>query len=180
VYEIILTKAALFSLENGYLVIGVSKPWRPDIQYDRLPRVQPRIKVKEENFGSIAKTLLSRLRKEFDHYLKDLDDDMKIMTIVHPIAAGLGMEYVQYLLQFFKKQTNIIYYSRRWIHYWCDKEAGNNFWKTVLKMMTDLFFEKISGELEIPNTANITNNAIITPTTEEDFLVLIMMQQQQK
>jgi hypothetical protein len=87
----------LFSSENGFSVIDVSKPWRPDIQYDRLPR----IKIKEENFGSIAKTLLSRLRKEFDHYLKDLDDDMKIMTIVHPIAAGLGMEYVQYLLLFF-------------------------------------------------------------------------------
>jgi hypothetical protein len=87
-YEIVLTKAALFSSENGYSVIDVSKPWRPDTSYDKLPR----IKVKEEDFGSIAKTLLTRLRKEFDHYLEDLDDDMKVMTVVHPVAAGLGME----------------------------------------------------------------------------------------
>jgi hypothetical protein len=87
-YEIILTKAALFSPDNDFLVIDVSKPWRPDTAYDKLPR----IKTKEEDFGKIGKTLLGRLQTEFDHYLKELDDDMKVMTIVHPVAAGLGME----------------------------------------------------------------------------------------
>jgi hypothetical protein len=47
-------------------------------------------------------------------------------------------------------------------------------------MMTDLFFKKIAGELDVPNTADNTNHAIITPTSEEDFLVLTMMQRQKK
>jgi hypothetical protein len=34
------------------------------------------------------------------------------------------------------------------------------------QMMTDLFFKKIAGELEIPNTADNTTNAITTPTSE--------------
>jgi hypothetical protein len=87
-YEIILTKAALFSPENEFSVIDVSKPWRPDVSYDKLPRK----KLKEEHFGPIAKALLERLKKEFDHYLSELDEDMKIMTVVHPVAASLGME----------------------------------------------------------------------------------------
>jgi hypothetical protein len=87
-YEIILTKVVLFSPKNEFSVIDVSKPWRPDVLYDKLPRK----KLKEEHFGPIAKTLLEQLKKEFDHYLSDLDEDMKIMTIVHPVAASLGME----------------------------------------------------------------------------------------
>jgi hypothetical protein len=87
-YEIVVTKAALFSGDNEYNTIDVSKPWRPDTNYDKLPR----IKVKDDDFGDVAKTLLERLRKEFDHYLTSLDDDMKVMTIVHPVGAGLGLE----------------------------------------------------------------------------------------
>jgi hypothetical protein len=87
-YEIVLTRAALFSAENEFSVIDITKPWRPDVSYDKLPRK----KLKEEHFGPIAKTLLERLKKEFDFYLSELDEDMKIMTIVHPVAAGLGME----------------------------------------------------------------------------------------
>jgi hypothetical protein len=87
-YEIVFTKASLFSPENEFSVIDITKPWRPDVSYEKLPRK----KIKEENFGPIAKTLLKRLKKEFDHYLSVLDEDMKIMTIVHPVAAGLGME----------------------------------------------------------------------------------------
>jgi predicted CopG family antitoxin len=78
----------LFSDENEYNTIDVSKPWRPDVGYDKLPRK----KVKDEDFSDVAKTLLSRLRKEFDHYLSVLDDDMKVMTIVHPVGAGIGLE----------------------------------------------------------------------------------------
>jgi hypothetical protein len=87
-YEIVLTKVGLFSKDSEYLVIDVTRPWRPDISYDKLPRM----KVKENDLSKMGKTLLERLKKEFDHYLTSLDDDMKVMTMVHPIAAGLGME----------------------------------------------------------------------------------------
>jgi hypothetical protein len=87
-YEIVLTKVGLFSKDSDYSVIDVSRPWRPDISYEKLPRT----KVKEDELSKIGKTLLERLKKEFDHYLTSLDEDMKIMTMVHPVAAGLGME----------------------------------------------------------------------------------------
>jgi hypothetical protein len=34
----------------------------------------------------------------------------------------------------------------RWIHYWYDNAAGDTFWKTVLKMMMDLFYDKIAED----------------------------------
>jgi hypothetical protein len=48
--------------------------------------------VKDDDFCDVAKTLLSQLHKEFDHYLSLLDDDMKVMTIVHPVGAGMGLQ----------------------------------------------------------------------------------------
>jgi hypothetical protein len=50
------------------------------------------MKFKDNDLSKLGKTLLEHLKKEFDHYLTSLDDDMKVMTMVHPIAAGLGME----------------------------------------------------------------------------------------
>jgi hypothetical protein len=37
-YKIVLNKAALFSPENEFSVIDVSKPWQPDVLYDTLPK----------------------------------------------------------------------------------------------------------------------------------------------
>jgi hypothetical protein len=87
-YEIVLTKAALFSPENGHSVIDISKSWQPDTSYDKLPR----IKVKEEYFGSIAKNFIKSFKERIWSLSERLDEDMKMMTVVHPIAAGLGME----------------------------------------------------------------------------------------
>jgi hypothetical protein len=89
-YEIILTKEALFNADNNYDVIDITKRWRPDVRYDQLPRN----KVNEKEFCNVASTLLAKLKKEFEYYLTELDLDMKVMTMVHPVAAGLGIGYV--------------------------------------------------------------------------------------
>jgi hypothetical protein len=86
-YEIILTSEGLFETGDTFDVVDISNPWRPDIKYKQLPR----LKVNENYFSGIAKALLSRLEKEFDNCLASLDDDLKVMTMVHPISAGLGI-----------------------------------------------------------------------------------------
>jgi hypothetical protein len=44
--------------------------------------------------------------------------------------------------------------------------------KTVLKMMIDLFYDKIAGDLQLPPAPEETDDQIITPTGEENFLLL--------
>jgi hypothetical protein len=89
-YEIILTKEALFNADINYDVIDIRKQWRPNVRYDQLPRN----KVNKKEFCNVASTLLARLKKEFEQYLTELDLHMKVMTMVHPMAAGLGIGYV--------------------------------------------------------------------------------------
>jgi hypothetical protein len=66
----------------------------------------------------------------------------------------------------------------RWIHYWYDNAAGDNFRKTVLKMMMDMFYDKIAGDLQLPPAPEETTDQIITPAGEENFLLLTMLQRQ--
>ena len=59
----------------------------------------------------------------------------------------------------------------RWIHYWYDDNAVTDFRKTVLKMMTDLFFEKLAGDLIIPETNNGGKEEEVVGTNTDNFLI---------
>jgi hypothetical protein len=51
-------------------------------------------KIKRRTFWSDCKNFTQTIEEGFDRYLSDLDRDMKIMTVVHLVAANLGMEKV--------------------------------------------------------------------------------------
>jgi hypothetical protein len=64
----------------------------------------------------------------------------------------------------------------RWIHYWYDKDALTDFGKTVLKMMGDIFYDKLSGELQVPVSEGTIQQAVVACTNDDNFLIQIMKQ----
>jgi hypothetical protein len=63
----------------------------------------------------------------------------------------------------------VVIFDDRWIQYWYSKESGKEFKNALLKMMYDLFNEKIASELEeIPVTA--TTEIEVDVCNGDDFL----------
>lgn len=87
-YEIYFAVESLFNDSEGFNVVDVNNFWTPSQTFDKLPRTKyPRNKL-----GNVGTLLLERLQIEFNNYLTDLDSDMKVAAMVHPVSHKLGMK----------------------------------------------------------------------------------------
>ncbi len=87
-YEIYLAVETLFNDPEGFNVIDLNNYWTPGNTFEQIPTT----KYPTSQFGNVGKLLLERMQIEFNNYLANMDSDMKVAAMLHPVSHKLGMK----------------------------------------------------------------------------------------
>jgi len=91
-YIIYATKEELWGANVTYKPMDIMKTWKPRTALNDIPKVS----LEANGLQEIAKTVLLRLQDEYFTYSSNVDGDIMIATLLHPVSGAMGIWWMSF------------------------------------------------------------------------------------